>query len=114
MKKTKEKRIKKLKRVHLLPHLIILVVVLMLFTVLITAYAELFLSLLLQNHLESSFQGADALAERIESAVGDADEITEDMLPRSLKDYGLFDTEAGEFILLPTNPIDTVFEKTLS
>ncbi|MCQ2517332.1 MAG: bifunctional diguanylate cyclase/phosphodiesterase [Lachnospiraceae bacterium] len=107
MMKTKEKRIKKLKRVHLLPHLIILVVVLMLFTVLITAYAELFLSLLLQNHLESSFQGADALAERIESAVGDADEITEDMLPRSLKDYGLFDTEAGEFILLPTNPIDT-------
>lgn len=104
MKSSKEKRIKELKKIHILPHILLLTVFILFFTAVVLAFTEVFISYLMENHLEGSYQRAQALSMKVESRIGNGDlstiSLSED------EDYGVYDNEAKEFVTLPKQDIN--------
>lgn len=103
MKSSKEKRIKEIKKIHIIPHLLLLTVFVLFFTVVVLAFTEVFFVYLVENHLESSYQSAQGLSGMLEKQIenGDISAISQ----YTNIDYGVYDNEANEFVVLPKQDI---------
>lgn len=103
MKSSKEKRIKEIKKIHIIPHLLLLTVFVLFFTVVVLAFTEVFFVYLVENHLESSYQSAQGLSGMLEKQMenGDISAISQ----YTNIDYGVYDNEANEFVVLPKQDI---------
>lgn len=66
MNKKRQKKIKKLRRVHMLPNIIILLVLLFFLTQAMFAFVAVSFSVMLENHLDESTGQAVQLAREIE------------------------------------------------
>lgn len=104
MKSSKEKRIKEIKKIHIFPHIVILTVFIFVFTAIIFAISELFVSILLVNHLEGSYQNAQEISTMIEQQIEDGDISSIELI--SSGDYGIYDNESQEFVISPKQDID--------
>lgn len=103
MKSSKEKRIKEIKKIHIIPHLLLLTVFVLFFTVVVLAFTEVFFVYLVENHLEGSYQSAQGLSGMLEKQIenGDISAISQ----YTNIDYGIYDNEANEFVVLPKQDI---------
>lgn len=112
MKKNKEKRIKALKKTHVLPHILLLCVFVSFLMLVVIAFAEIFVTFLVENHLEGSYQSAQVLADMVEKQISDGGEGTP-LRPEKWRsaDYGIYDTRTKEFVILPKREID--FDNTV-
>ncbi|MDO5155075.1 MAG: GGDEF domain-containing phosphodiesterase [Eubacteriales bacterium] len=107
MKKSKKKRIKKLKRIHILPHIILLMIFVTFFSGVTIALAELFFAFLLESHLDDSYQRAQAFADLVEEQNKGTDEITDVVIDEwGVEDYGIYDNTEKRFVILPKREID--------
>ena len=100
---TKEKRIKELKKIHVIPHICLLIVFVVFFAVVILAFTEVFASYLVENHLEGAYLRAQDLSKIIEKQIENGD--ISSIGPFDDVDYGLYDNESKEFVVLPKQDI---------
>lgn len=103
MQKSKQKQIKKLKKIHILPHFIILTIFIVFLVVIIAAVSELFFTFMLDNRLENSFQRAELVAKWVEKNSKEQDDtILVDTSKWATDEFGIFDNEKKDFVVKPS------------
>lgn len=106
MKKSKEKRIKALKKIHVLPHILLLCIFMIFLTVIIVAFEEMFVSFLVEKRLEGPYQSVQIFSEMIEEQIKDTDDITSINIDKwDSVDYALYDNTTEEFVVKPKQEI---------
>ncbi len=103
MKSSKEKRIKELKRIHVIPHILLLTVFALFFMVVVLALINVFFAYLVENHLEGSYQNAQVLSETLEKQIDGGGLSSVSLIDGA--DYGVYDNEAKEFVIAPKQDI---------
>ena len=107
MKSSKEKRIKEIKKIHVLPHIILLIVFVTFLTVVLAGFMNLFITYTVENHLEGSYQRAQVLSETIEQEIKsgkDATSLVLDQWPG--EDIAIYDNTKHDFVILPKQQIE--------
>lgn len=104
MSKSKKKTIKKLKRIHIWPHLVMMPVFFVLFIVIISLFSEVLVSMVIESHLDDSYTRAEKFASLIE-AQNPGDEIQFSVSEWTADDYCVYDNKTDEFVIEPTNEI---------
>lgn len=104
MNKNRKKQIKKLKKIHIIPHIISLTVFIAIFAVITFALVEVFLSFLIENHLEESYERAKKFANYVEKQ--SRENIETKVNGWTTDDFGVYDNVNNEFIIQPNREID--------
>jgi len=97
-RKSKEKRIKDLKKVHILPHFFLLLLFSIFFVVVITAVTEIFFMFLVDNHLRDSYQKVQMLTEAVE-VQNDIRNFDISTIPGEFNDFAIYDSEENKYIV---------------
>lgn len=106
MAKNNKKQIKKLRKIHILPHIILLLFFMAFFSIIAVAFTEVFFNFLVENHLSESYERAQKIAERIEKQNMNNDITGIQIDVAGGEDFGIFDNTKGTFVIEPKQKFD--------
>lgn len=107
MKKNKEKRIKELKKIHVLPQILLLLMFSMIFAVIIVAVTEIFFIYMVDSHLNDKYSKIELLVNEIEDQ-GDSTGINVAKISGAYDDFAIYDNSANEFVVKPKQDFSIV------
>lgn len=105
MKKNEARKIKRLKKIHVFPHLFILLIFLIFISIAISGSVEVFFSQMMESHLRGAKENAQLFADYLNEHVDedyiaefDATALNSVYAP---KDFGIYDNSKSEFVVAP-------------
>ena len=107
MKRSKEKRIKKIKKIHVLPQLFFLFLFSIIFAVIIAVVAEIFFMYVVDNHLNDEYNKIELLVNELEEQ-DDIGSINVADIAGMYDDFAIYDNKADEFVVEPKQEISLV------